>query len=1049
MDTLSSENKNNTDTANNETTLKKTVVIHHHFQQNLDILEELEQFSKKLEQRNPSSKPVLTVLEHQTHSIPQEVLDQIAKQTGPTYPQEATLRFSTVQFPEAEKRYEILETLGQGGMGIVQSAYDHLLGREVALKKIIQTSKTTSVSKQNFFCERLVQEASITSVLEHPNIIPLYEMQQGTQGEIQFTMRKVDGQSARNFLQKIKEKQVPYHETKMISIFLKICDAIAYAHSKGILHRDLKPENILIGDYGEVYVADWGVAKYIENKDLVTRKKLSQHLKTNYLIRSVGTPGYAAPEQIEDAENITTTADIYALGKILWEFFTQLSPIEEISLQCKEQFSTKRNTPFKRLEKKIIPPKDIQAIVSKATQFDPKMRYPNVQSMAQDVEHYLKNSIISAREYSFFERVYKWAKRNKKNIQMFSFALFFGIFSLYFFQKWKHQQHVQFYIQRLTTLLEELKEPKEGLREQALLEINKMDAPEILEILQQKLNEGIQYFLSETSRTATKDQYYRTIATTLGWLENPKAGPALMHALLQMQKKVQAIPSHQRPRSDEQFMADIAQAIAHSKATGYAYTLSEIRYAMEPRSVFWKNSEFALLRLIERDQIYNTPPKESKDYNARGILYFTQKKITEAIQDFSQAIQMNPKYAEAYANRALMYSKQGKPEEGLKDIQQAISFSQSNAQYYKLRGTLKETLKDFAGALEDYQRAIRYSPQNAHFYLDYAVLQIQLEQYKDALPFFDQAIQIHPLIPSAYINRGICKQYLQDFVGALADFEKAIQLDPQSAEAHSNRGAIRLQLQDFEGALTDFDQAIQLNPNHIEAYLNRGIAKKSCLDLAGAFSDFEEVIRQNPQNPEGFFWRGFLYFEQNRLEDALKDFTLAIQLNPQLEKAYVFRSVLYLNQQNFSACLADLDFLLQQNPTHAQSLFNRGILYRQLGEYEKALSDFQQYLLLEEDPDAYLEIGHLYHLQKEPQKAQQFYQIAVEKKIVLLQDDSFYQDFSRLLIQNLAENWKSKNFQEAQTTIEWIQKYFSPADPLFQKTQKLQEKINAQSNSPR
>ncbi|MEK7485519.1 MAG: protein kinase, partial [Planctomycetota bacterium] len=295
---------------------------------------------------------------------------------------------------EEKKRYAVLKTLGEGGMGIVELVKDQLLGREVARKTIkMQRRDSNQLSrKEEVLLWRFKKEAAITALLEHPHIIPLYEMQRPEQGEIQFTMRKVEGQTLRNLLQKKRKGELELDETQILNIFRKVCDAIAYAHSKGVIHRDLKPDNVMVGQFGEVYVMDWGISKRLEEspeeeKDLevlLTQQEVEKDdlYKT---IGGMGTPGYMSPEQQENASNVTPQSDIYSLGKILRECFTLLSPMEELKQQAKKSLQAKNATKKKTTEGI---PEEIEAIEKKATQENPTDRYESVQEFIQDLEKY-------------------------------------------------------------------------------------------------------------------------------------------------------------------------------------------------------------------------------------------------------------------------------------------------------------------------------------------------------------------------------------------------------------------------------------------------------------------------------------------------------------------------------------------------------------------------------------------------------------------------------------------------------------------------------------
>ncbi|MEK7486140.1 MAG: serine/threonine-protein kinase, partial [Planctomycetota bacterium] len=201
---------------------------------------------------------------------------------------------------ERSNRYRVIETLGEGGMGVVERVQDTLLDREVAWKKIKQKESNLLSKRERLRLWRLNQEAKITAILEHPNIVPLYDMRTFPSGETYFIMRKVEGETLSSLLQKnkasVKKGKPILGEPQLFPIFFKICDAVAYAHSRGIVHRDLKPDNIMVGKFGEVYVMDWGIAKrFLEAPTQTGEVPIDSGAL--HTIGGLGTPGYMAPEQ--------------------------------------------------------------------------------------------------------------------------------------------------------------------------------------------------------------------------------------------------------------------------------------------------------------------------------------------------------------------------------------------------------------------------------------------------------------------------------------------------------------------------------------------------------------------------------------------------------------------------------------------------------------------------------------------------------------------------------------------------------------------------------
>jgi serine/threonine-protein kinase len=288
--------------------------------------------------------------------------------------------------------YQLLKLIGKGGMGEVFLAYDPICERSVALKKIRDVLKNNTSIQQRF-----LREAKVASQLTHPSIIPIYSIHQNP---TYYTMPFVEGDTLKQALQEIKEKEAIGEElsqkssiSSLARVFLHVCEAIAYTHSKGILHRDLKPENIIIGKYGEVFILDWGIADFISNiKDeevVIGTEKLPIKASLTKPGKIAGTLLYMAPERISGAPSSIAT-DIYALGIILYQILTLHFPFKRRSLA-----EFKKQAPFERLldPAEVAPHRDIPrqlAQVTKKCLSPQEHRYQRVEEMIQDLKNYLE-----------------------------------------------------------------------------------------------------------------------------------------------------------------------------------------------------------------------------------------------------------------------------------------------------------------------------------------------------------------------------------------------------------------------------------------------------------------------------------------------------------------------------------------------------------------------------------------------------------------------------------------------------------------------------------
>ena len=288
--------------------------------------------------------------------------------------------------------YQILKRIGKGGMGEVFLAYDTVCGRKIALKRIrADLVDFPQIQK------RFLHEARITSQLIHPAIIPIYSID-CEEGLIYYSMPYVAGSTLKQVLKLAREHEhkksykkephdsIPY----LIRHFLQVCQAIAYAHSKGVLHRDVKPENIIVGTYGQVHILDWGLAKALNDEESELPNTKTSRPSITRLGKVVGTIAFMAPERALGTP-ATVQTDIYSLGVILYQILTLQYPFRRKSLESfkkhwmKEQFIPPEiMAPYRQV------PEVLSQIARKCLEVDPKDRYKSVDEMIESLENYLE-----------------------------------------------------------------------------------------------------------------------------------------------------------------------------------------------------------------------------------------------------------------------------------------------------------------------------------------------------------------------------------------------------------------------------------------------------------------------------------------------------------------------------------------------------------------------------------------------------------------------------------------------------------------------------------
>jgi serine/threonine-protein kinase len=277
-------------------------------------------------------------------------------------------------------RYRILRRIGKGGMGEVMAAHDEQIGRDVAIKRM------RSANPSERAVARFLREASVQGRLEHPSIVPVHEIGRDADGLPFFVMKKLAGTSLATLL----ETPAAFSLQRALRAFTDVCLAVELAHTRGIVHRDLKPDNIMLGDFGEVYILDWGVAKVIgeaEEGEFADVGSGSGEHATGAGI-AIGTPGYMSPEQVVGEPDIDGRADIYTLGCVLFEILTgePLHPRGQPGLRSSLKGIDAR--PSQRAKARDIPP-ELDELCARACHTERASRIATARELGERVQRYL------------------------------------------------------------------------------------------------------------------------------------------------------------------------------------------------------------------------------------------------------------------------------------------------------------------------------------------------------------------------------------------------------------------------------------------------------------------------------------------------------------------------------------------------------------------------------------------------------------------------------------------------------------------------------------
>ena len=283
-------------------------------------------------------------------------------------------------------RFELQGEIARGAMGRILAGWDLHLGRPVAIK-VLRKSSARDLDRVRF-----LEEAQVTGQLQHPSIMPVYELGR-LRDQVAFVMRRIEGRSLKDVISGLRrgneEFQEQYGHMRLLNVFHQLCLAVGYAHQRGVVHRDLKPSNVMLGDFGEVVLLDWGLCKVVGAATRSTRST-SERWKTVHG-QIIGTPAYMAPEQAMGLiDQVDARTDVYGLGAILYHLLTFRPPFtgksnrEIVNRVLKEEV----RPPSRRSPNREIPD-ELERICMRSLARDPDHRFPNARALADAVQRYL------------------------------------------------------------------------------------------------------------------------------------------------------------------------------------------------------------------------------------------------------------------------------------------------------------------------------------------------------------------------------------------------------------------------------------------------------------------------------------------------------------------------------------------------------------------------------------------------------------------------------------------------------------------------------------
>jgi TolB-like protein/tRNA A-37 threonylcarbamoyl transferase component Bud32 len=652
--------------------------------------------------------------------------------------------------------YEILEEIGRGGMGVIYRARQQHSRRIVAVKRILAhqvNSHDTLV--------RFRREAEAVASLDHPNILPIYEVSESEEGLPFFSMKYAEGGSLRASAPTLRTKP-----RECVRLMAKVARGIAYAHSKGVLHRDLQPGNILLDENGEPMVSDFGLAKWLDQTSDLTKT-----------LETLGTPGYIAPEQTEcPADELTSAADIYSLGAILFYLLTGRPPF--VGPNVLFVIHQAAATPAPRL-RSLAPSldRDLETIVARCLESDPKARYQSAGALAEDLGRWLRHEPIRARRTGVFTHGRTWVRRNPTSAVLLTSLVALGAAVGVMFWERESPRPLPGGIAVLP--FENLSADPEnafftdGVQDKILNDLAKIADLKVI-----SRTSVIQY------KTSAK-RNLRQIANELDVAHVVEG--SVQRAANRVRVSAQLIDartdrhlwaeSYDRPLNDVfAIQSDIAKAIA-----------GELQAKLSPRQ------SSALATAPKRDpEAYDLFLKG--EYQERQAESAENRELFDRAETFyRQALARDPSFALAYAR---------------------LAYSRLNRHWFinRLNSAQLEDVKS------NIERALAIAPELPEAHLALRIFHYWgRRDYDSALRALDRAIELQPSNSDSRTFRAAIYRRRGEWRRSLTESERALELNPRESFSPTDIGDTYLSLRRWSEAERALTRALALDPHNINA----------------------------------------------------------------------------------------------------------------------------------------------------------------------------------------------------------------------------------------
>jgi serine/threonine protein kinase/Flp pilus assembly protein TadD len=894
-----------------------------------------------------------------------------------------TEEWSATDFSLPQKKcghYLMKQFFAKGGMGEVWLAEDPVIGRSVALKRMLSDRPEQRL--------RFRVEAQITGQLEHPGIVPVHELGANAAGEPYYVMKFVQGRTLQKVIKDFHEQNLSggareVEQLKLLQMFISLCQTVGYAHSRGVLHRDLKPDNVMLGSFGETILLDWGIAKVMGQKEQTVDDETSPAARLRRSIPDtgthhgsiMGTPSYMAPEVAAGlTDEVDERSDIFLLGATLYQMLSGRQPRSGKTFgELLMKAAMEPPHPVRSLNPLI--PKALDAICRKAMAHDKQDRYRTAIELAEDIQRFAAGEPVTAYRESFPERAWRWAKRNRRTLGLAASVSLIAATAFIAAIKVRDAENRRAEATRDASCMKTVEKARSDLK------------------MFRHLADEANFFAATTNPANEHAPYF-----------DPDKGVALSRAAIEVAKPwgptIEGLPLPEERAAVKSELYDLLILSA-------AETLRA-----EPGRTMVKKV------LASLDQAARLGGPSNSDLRLRAIAY-------EQLGDETRATEMRRQAEDPNAARtALDLFLLGERE---RDESSARAGDQTNLKPWQLDPARMEKAVVF------YRQALAIDPDHYWARLQLGRGLQSLGRFSEATEALGACIATRPLAPWGYstlglalaeqgrldeaervlnqaisldasarpprLHRGVVFWRQKKYDRAIADFETVLAPpdNKRLVEAAYYRGQLHLERGEVQKALDDFDRVVVASPRFRSVYLDRSLIHLANGDVPRGLADLDAYIalvrRDDPRGWEIHGLRGrllrFRYSElpQEKRRGATGRATLELAL-AELSKAVQMGGAEAALFDDLGAVLEHVGRLDQailaytrgiaSAPDFAKLRIKRGWAWEQLNQHEKALADFAAATrVAPENPEAHTGLGYVQALRKLSPDAQREAELAL------------------------------------------------------------------------